>query len=166
MSALAVSGCADSATVNDIKPDLPKIISEKPHVVNAADGNFMRDSKSVGDILAGIPQNSNYYPPEKNECDIQVSELVEIGVPYENLRKKILTAGYVAYQDNEYHECRIDEYMIGWRVEWCKENPEIEASAPTGTGPRRMTWMKKGSLVRIYTNGEDPIVSGVECRKI
>jgi len=163
--ALAVSGCSNKATLDDVKPQKVEVV-EKTLVLKTADNETSINSESTADVLRGIHVGSLYYPPEVSNCEVSLTTLIKIGTPYEALRGKILNAGFVAYQDNEMHECQIHEDMSNWRREWCEENPEVEATAPTGTGPRLMTWQRDDVFMRVFSNGEEPIVSGVECRKL
>lgn len=70
------------------------------------------------------------------------------GESYQNVRFKMLKAGW-----KPYHSPKADECADGDKR--CENRPEMEACAGTGFAPCSFLWKRRGKTVSILTIGED-----------
>ncbi len=83
---------------------------------------------------------------------------VRKGADYDKVRSAIVKAGYKPTPEAEDRES-----FCGTGADArCETYPEASSCAGTGLAPCRMVWSKGRGALIIFTQGETPIISGIE----
>lgn len=104
------------------------------------------------EILAEAGQPGS-PPPAANEP----RPIIAKDAPYGAVRENLLAAGWQPFISPDADKC--------WEGDRrCQGRPEKQACAGTGVGNCLFLWRKGNAVLAVFTVGEPPIISEIECR--